>query len=63
MQLIAPHSDREDTKFDIIRPGYNEANLLEQVDVWSQQTEGPEGLHDPETATLHAVKNIRLVAQ
>lgn len=61
VQLIAPHSDRADTRFDIIRPGYNEANLLERVDVWSQRTEEPDRLLDPEKDTdrLHrAVRNI-----
>ncbi|MCW5203865.1 peptidoglycan DD-metalloendopeptidase family protein [Desulfobulbus sp. US4] len=59
VQLIAPHSNQGDEiKFDIIRPGYNEANLLERVDVWPQQTEEPEGLLDPSTAGLHAVTNI-----
>ncbi|MCI5225039.1 MAG: toxin, partial [Candidatus Electrothrix sp. AR4] len=58
VQLIAPHSDQGEIRFDIIRPGYNEANLLERVDVWSQQTVEPDGLLDPGTATLHAVTNI-----
>lgn len=58
VQLIAPHSDQLDTKFDIIQPGYNEANLLERVDAWLQQSEEPEDLLEPATATLHAVTNI-----
>ena len=61
VQLIAPHSDQGEIRFDIIRPGYNEANLLERVDVWSQQIVEPDRLLDPEkdTAGPHqAVKNI-----
>ncbi|WP_321493452.1 SpvB/TcaC N-terminal domain-containing protein [uncultured Desulfobacter sp.] len=58
VQLIAPHSNPPGTKFDIIRPGYNEANLLERVDVWPQQKEAPEDLLDPDSAPLQAVSNI-----
>ncbi|MCI5142228.1 MAG: toxin, partial [Candidatus Electrothrix sp. ATG1] len=60
VQLIAPHSNQgNEITFDIIRPGYNEANLLERVDVWPQQEgEEPDGLLDPSTAGLHAVTNI-----
>ncbi|WPD23164.1 MAG: SpvB/TcaC N-terminal domain-containing protein [Candidatus Electrothrix scaldis] len=58
VQLVAPHSDRAGTKFDIIRPGYNEANLLERVDVWPQQSAEPDSLLDPASADLKAVTNI-----
>ncbi|MCI5147583.1 MAG: toxin, partial [Candidatus Electrothrix sp. AR3] len=58
VQLVAPHSNQGEIKFDIIRPGYNEANLLERVDVWPQQSAEPDRLLDPETAGLHAVTNI-----
>lgn len=43
---------------NIIQPGYNEANLLEKVDVWLRQTTVPTGLLNPATANLHAVTNI-----
>lgn len=58
VQLLSPHSDQPGTRFDIIRPGYNEANLLERVAVWPQQQDEPGGLLDPGTAGLHAVTNI-----
>ncbi len=58
IQLVAPHSDQPGAKFNIIRPGYNEANLLERVDVWLQQASEPAALLDPVTATEHIVKNI-----
>ena len=44
---VAPHSDQPGTKFNILQPLYNKANLLEQVDVWEQQAEEPAALLDP----------------
>jgi RHS repeat-associated protein len=58
IQMVAPHSDRLNTKFNVICPGYNEANLLERVDVWLSQTAEPTALLNPTTASLKAVTNI-----
>ena len=59
IQLVAPHSDQPGAKFNVIRPGYNEANLLERVDVWLEQATEPTALLDPmRTANLHTVTNI-----
>jgi RHS repeat-associated protein len=58
VQVIAPHSSRAGTKFNVIQPVYNEANLLEREDVWLEQNAEPTVLLDPATATQHAVKNI-----
>jgi hypothetical protein len=41
IQSIAPHSDRPGTRFNIVQPVYNEANLLERVDVWLSQPSEP----------------------
>jgi RHS repeat-associated protein len=54
-QLIAPHSDQPDTQFNVIQPGYNEANLLDKVDAWLSQEAKPDNLLDPATANLHVV--------
>ena len=43
---------------DVIRPGYDEAGLLRQVDVWLQQAAAPAALLDPATAEPHAVTAI-----
>lgn len=51
IQLIAPHSDRPGTKLNVIRPGYNEANLLERMDVWLEQAGEPTDLLNPTTAS------------
>jgi RHS repeat-associated protein len=58
IQLVVPHSDKLNTKFNVIRPGYNEANLLERMDVWLGETTEPTTLLDPQSANLDAVKNI-----
>ena len=58
IQIVAPHSSRAGTKLNVTRPVYNEANLLERVEVWLEQNAEPAGLLNPDTATQHAVKNI-----
>jgi RHS repeat-associated protein len=58
IQSTAPHSDQPGTKINVIRPSYNEANLLEQVHAWLTQSTEPAGLLDPGTSNLHAVTNI-----
>jgi RHS repeat-associated protein len=58
IQLVAPHSNRPGAKCNVIRPGYNEANLLERVDVWLEQIAEPTSQLNPTTANLHAVANI-----
>ena len=58
IQQIEPHSSLPGTKFNIVQPIYNEANLLEKVDAWLQQAALPAGLLAPSSATLHAVVNI-----
>ncbi|HVG22228.1 MAG TPA: toxin TcdB middle/N-terminal domain-containing protein [Blastocatellia bacterium] len=57
-QLVCPHSDRPLAKLNIIRPGYNEAGLLERVDVWLEQASEPTALLDRATATQHVISNI-----
>jgi RHS repeat-associated protein len=58
VQLVAPHSDIAGTKINVLQHGYNEANLLESVDVWLARASGPAGLLDPTSASLHAVTNF-----
>ncbi|MCU0543439.1 MAG: toxin [Oscillatoriaceae cyanobacterium Prado104] len=59
--LITPH--HSDIRPNIIQPSYNEANLLEKVDLWLRQTAIPVGLLDSTTANLHAVTNINYNAK
>lgn len=58
IQMVAPHGNQASSKINVIRPGYNEANLLERVDAWLGQTAEPSLLLDPTSANLHAVTNI-----
>ncbi len=58
LQIVAPHSNQPNTQFNVLRPGYNEANLLERVDAWLGQSAEPSVLLDPTSANLHAVTNI-----
>ncbi|MEG4576207.1 SpvB/TcaC N-terminal domain-containing protein [Microcoleus sp. N3A4] len=58
IQLVAPHSSKQNTKLNIIRPGYNEANLLERMDVWLEETAEPIALLIPQSANFHTVTNI-----
>ena len=51
VQSIAPHSSLtrpgHPNKFNVIQPVFNEANLLERVDVWLERATEPAGLLDP----------------
>jgi RHS repeat-associated protein len=58
IQSIAPHSSLPNARLNVIQPTYNEANLLEKVDIWLQQGSAPQEVLDSSTATLHAVTNI-----
>jgi len=58
VQMIAPHSDQPGGTVNIVQPIYNEANLLEQLHVWLNQTAEPVGILASTTATLHAVTNV-----
>ncbi|MBD1847611.1 toxin [Cyanobacteria bacterium FACHB-63] len=58
IQMVAPHSDKLGTKLNVIQPSYNEANLLERVDLWQGQTNEPTALLNPNPATDNIIKNI-----
>lgn len=60
IQSIAPHSDLTRGKRHVIQPVFNEANLLERVDVWLERAAEPSALLDPNTdrASPVGVSNI-----
>lgn len=58
IQQTAPHSNQGGAKVNVLQSSYNEAGLLETVDVWLQQNAEPGALLDAATATQHAVTNI-----
>ncbi len=45
-------------KPSVIQPVYNDASLLESVDVWIRQNSAPTSLLSPATATIHAVTGV-----
>ncbi|HYP54532.1 MAG TPA: RHS repeat-associated core domain-containing protein, partial [Pyrinomonadaceae bacterium] len=57
-QQTAPHVVKPESRLSVVQPAYNEANLLERVDVWQGLAAEPETLLDPNTATLRPVTNI-----
>ncbi|WP_375492733.1 SpvB/TcaC N-terminal domain-containing protein [uncultured Nostoc sp.] len=63
IQLVAPHSNLPNRPINVIQPGYNEANLLEQMNVWLGQTTAPTTLLASSSANLPAVTNIEYDAK
>ena len=57
-QIIAPHSAAGPVRINVTQPGYNEAGLLERLDVWLNRDAEPGELLATGTADQHAVKNI-----
>jgi len=58
IQWIAPRGGAPGMKINVIQPSYNEANLLEQVNVWTNSNAEPAGLLDAASANLKAVRGI-----
>jgi len=59
-QSVAPHSSLGRGKFNVIQPVFNEANLLDRVDVWLERAAEPGAQLDPanEAASPVGVANI-----
>jgi RHS repeat-associated protein len=55
IQSVAPRSSLGRGKFNVIQPVFNEANLLEQVDVWLERAVEPAALVDPNNESPSAV--------
>lgn len=58
IQLVVPHSNQPNTKINVIRPSYNEANLLERMDAWLGENAAPITLLNSQSANFHPVINI-----
>lgn len=60
IQSIAPHSNLPHAKHNIIQPVFNEASLLERVDVWLERDTEPGALLDPalEPPSAAGIDNI-----
>lgn len=48
VQLIPAHSDKASAQVHVVQPVYNEANLLERMDVWLDHGDRPGAPLDPE---------------
>lgn len=46
IQMVAPHSDQAGASINVIQPSYNDANLLERMDVWLDEGNVPGALID-----------------
>ncbi|WP_213539891.1 SpvB/TcaC N-terminal domain-containing protein [Nitrosospira sp. NRS527] len=55
VQFIAPHSSLARAKLNVIQLVFNEANLLERVDVWLERAAEPAALLDPNNEAPSAV--------
>ncbi|WP_375758782.1 SpvB/TcaC N-terminal domain-containing protein [Corallococcus exercitus] len=49
IQVVAPRGNQPGARINVIQPGYNEANLLERMDVWLGHGSVPVALIDPAT--------------
>ncbi|MFE6069968.1 SpvB/TcaC N-terminal domain-containing protein [Streptomyces sp. NPDC056525] len=47
VQATLPHSDRTPDRLHVVQPVFNEAGLLDRVDVWLEHPTEPPGLLDP----------------
>lgn len=56
IQVVTPHSASGQPA--VIQPQYNEAHLLEIVDVWIRQANVPAAILNPGTADVHAITGI-----
>jgi len=56
IQTVTPHSAMMHP--NIVRPSYNEASLLERLDVWLQQPAAPNTLLAVDTADLHVITGV-----
>jgi RHS repeat-associated protein len=56
IQLVTPHS--ASMRPNIVQPTYNDANLVESLDIWIQQADPPGSLLDQQTADRHAVVSV-----
>ena len=56
IQVVTPHS--ASGRPSVIQPQYNNAHLLELVDVWIRQATAPAAILNPATADIHAVTGI-----
>lgn len=59
IQIVTPHrTSAPSNQPSVVQPTYNEANLMERIDVWIRQAAAPATLLDPLTADIAAVTGV-----
>jgi RHS repeat-associated protein len=61
IMLVTPHN--RTTRPNVIQPSYNEANLLEKIDVWLRRDRVPAELLVANTTDFHPIANINYNAK
>ena len=61
IQVITPHNSQ--VRPNVLQPTFNEANLLETMDVWIRQPQAPAGLLDSTTADQHTITGMEYNAK
>ncbi len=56
VQSVTPHAG--EVLPNVLQPSYNEANLLDGVDLWLRRAQPPDELLKPATADEHVVENL-----
>ncbi len=54
-QVVAPHRDTPEANVNVLQPAYNEAGLLERLDVWLERPDVPSVLLDPSSIAPSSV--------
>ncbi|HEX5736593.1 MAG TPA: SpvB/TcaC N-terminal domain-containing protein [Blastocatellia bacterium] len=57
IQLVLPHVESR-ASTDVVQQIFNEAGLLEKIDVWLKHAGEPNQILDPQTADLHLLEGI-----
>jgi len=60
IQLVAPRSDQPGAKINVLQRVYNDASLLERVDVWLDHGNVPDALVEPEVNAPSAVGVVNI---
>ncbi|MFX0077369.1 MAG: RHS repeat-associated core domain-containing protein, partial [Candidatus Hermodarchaeota archaeon] len=63
IRIIPPHNNKDGTTYNVVQPVYNEANLLERIDIWLELENESNILHIPDSVPQHFVKNINYNAK
>ncbi len=63
IQVIEPHSNRPNSRINVLQYSYNKANSLEQINAWLNHVDEPAQLLNPSTATHNFVRDVKYNAK